>query len=189
MEESVRASWSSRQLERQISTLYDDPQQLELGISSMGGASDENEPGTQVIELNTHASELNTHALELNNHAPELNNHAPELNNHAPELNNHALCEPKQLTDLPPDLQKQLTELKKRENKRQVICNLILALCAFHPMTKKEFSTYLNRKENYLKHEFLQPLINNKKLKYLYPELIRHPYQAYITNGNISVSD
>ena len=175
MEESVRASWSSRQLERQISTLYDDPQQLELGISSMGGASDENEPGTQVIELNTHASELNTHALELNNHAPELNN--------------HALCEPKQLTDLPPDLQKQLTELKKRENKRQVICNLILALCAFHPMTKKEFSTYLNRKENYLKHEFLQPLINNKKLKYLYPELIRHPYQAYITNGNISVSD
>ncbi len=37
MEESVRASWSSRQLERQISTLYDDPQQLELGISSMGG--------------------------------------------------------------------------------------------------------------------------------------------------------
>lgn len=175
MEESVRASWSSRQLERQISTLYDDPQQLELGISSMGGASDENEPGTQVIELNTHASELNTHALELNNHAPELNN--------------HALCEPKQLTDLPPDLQKQLTELKKRENKRQVICNLILALCAFHPMTKKELSTYLNRKENYLKHEFLQPLINNKKLKYLYPELIRHPYQAYITNGNISVSD
>jgi ATP-dependent DNA helicase RecG len=93
------------------------------------------------------------------------------------------------LTDLPPDLQKQLTELKKRENKRQVICNLILALCAFHPMTKKELSTYLNRKENYLKHEFLQPLINNKKLKYLYPEVIRHPYQAYITNGNISVSD
>lgn len=45
----------------------DDPQQLELGISSMGGASHENEPGTQVIELNNHASELNNHAPGLNN--------------------------------------------------------------------------------------------------------------------------
>ena len=62
----------------------------------MGVASHENEPGIQVIELK--------------NHAPEPKNHA---NNHAPELKNHALFETDQLTDLPPDLQKRLTDLKK----------------------------------------------------------------------------
>ena len=56
-------------------------------------------------------------------------------------------------------------------------------------MTKKELSKYLGRKEDYLKKEFLQPLLSNKKLKYLYPEVIRHPNQAYITNRNISVAD
>ena len=55
------------------------------------------------------------------------------------------------------------------------------------PMTKKELSAYLRRREDYLKHLFLTPMIISGELRYLYPEMVKHPKQAYMTNQPLEV--
>ena len=56
-------------------------------------------------------------------------------------------------------------------------------------MTKKELSAYLRRREDYLKHLFLTPMIISGELRYLYPEMVKHPKQAYMTNQPLEAHD
>lgn len=48
-------------------------------------------------------------------------------------------------------------------------------------MTSDEIALLFNKREDYIRRKYLKKLIAEKKLKYLYPEIINHPEQAYVT--------
>ena len=119
--------------------------------------------------LNPHVQSLNTQAQALNTHDQILIPQDPEISTHAGK-------------PIPQDLLSRLQSLKKRERDKTILKELLLELCAIAPMTKKELSMYLKRREDYLKTLFLSPMIASGELKYLYPEMVKHPKQAYITS-------
>lgn len=49
-------------------------------------------------------------------------------------------------------------------------------------MKATEIAGYFQKEESYFKRKYLSTMIAEKKLKYLYPEMINHPEQAYLTN-------
>ena len=55
-----------------------------------------------------------------------------------------------------------------------------MQLCEVYPMTALEIAGYLKKGEKHVKRKYLQNMIGSKKLKYLYPEMINHPEQAYV---------
>jgi len=113
---------------------------------------------TQVSGANTHASSANTHASGVNTYAPKGGS-----------------------IELPPRIIDLLGQLKKRESSPEKLSTAICELCRVKPMTKAELAKHLSRKENYIMKNFLVPMVAGKKLRHLYPEMIRHPHQAYIT--------
>jgi ATP-dependent DNA helicase RecG len=56
---------------------------------------------------------------------------------------------------------------------------IIISLCAWKPMSLNDISTLIRRTPNYVSQSYLNPLITDGKLTYLYPEMIRHPNQKY----------
>jgi hypothetical protein len=46
-----------------------------------------------------------------------------------------------------------------------------------------EIAGYLSKGEGYVKRKYLSGLIATKRLKYLHPEMINHPEQAYLVNS------
>ena len=119
---------------------------------------------------------LNTHGPVVNAHDESLNTHGQAANTHAKAVITHGK------TRIPEELLSRLQKLKKREQDKTVLKELILELCAIAPMTKRELAGHLRRKEDYLKHLFLSPMIASGELRYLHPEMVKHPSQAYITN-------
>ncbi len=117
------------------------------------------------VRINTHASGVNTHASGANTHASGVNTYAPKGES----------------IELPPRLIDLLGQLKKREPSPEKLTTAICELCRVKPMTKAELAKHLSRKENYIMKNFLVPMVAGKKLRHLYPEMIRHPHQAYIT--------
>lgn len=81
------------------------------------------------------------------------------------------------------ELKERLEALGKRMNDPQIIQELVLDLCRIRPMSLKELSDFLQRREDYLISKYIRPMLTNKLLHYLHPEMIKHPEQAYITNN------
>jgi len=122
--------------------------------------------------MNSQASDVNTHASGANTHASGANTHASGANTHDPKADRAEL--PTEIIDL-------LRQLKKRESSPEKLSTVICGLCLVKPMTKAEIAKHVNRKENYIMKNFLVPMVAGKKLRHLYPEMIKHPHQAYIT--------
>ena len=55
----------------------------------------------------------------------------------------------------------------------------IINLCAKQALTLEELSDLLNRSGDFLRKDYLQPLIKEKRIKLLYPTMPNHPKQAY----------
>ena len=140
--------------------------------------------GKLTSPLGTATDGLNTHAERLNTHAEGLNTHAERLNTHAEETADKDNVELRQslLLDLPPEIKERLEGIGRRNGNSLLIQSLILDLCRIHPMTKRMLAILLNRREDYIKQKFLSPMLASKSLLYLYPEMRKHPSQAYITN-------
>lgn len=82
--------------------------------------------------------------------------------------------------DLPPDLQMRISQLGTRPGEK--IRPLILELCAIRPLPASHLAAILgNRNPRALKREHLEPMRTSGQLAYLYPEMERHPQQAYRT--------
>ena len=73
--------------------------------------------------------------------------------------------------------------LSKRVNDAEVLKRLILRICSIRAFKSTELAVILGKRENYLKRKFLGAMISKKELKYLYPKMINHPEQAYLTNS------
>ena len=84
------------------------------------------------------------------------------------------------ITSLPEALLKELGELKQRTSP-QKMKDLVLRLCEVRPMTRDDLMFYLKRGsttiDNYIS------LMLGKELDYLYPMMIHHPSQAYVSLG------
>jgi ATP-dependent DNA helicase RecG len=84
------------------------------------------------------------------------------------------------LAELPEEIKTQVCGLKKREKDPTVIYNLIEQLCCIRAYRLVDLSILLKRKQDTLA-EYLKVLLDKKIVGYRFPEMIRHPDQAYLT--------
>ena len=88
--------------------------------------------------------------------------------------------------ELPSDLQRRISELGGRPGEK--IRPLILELCSTRPLSATFLATVLgDRNPRALKREHLEPMRSSGQLAYLYPDMERHPQQAYRTAGQITL--
>jgi ATP-dependent DNA helicase RecG len=84
---------------------------------------------------------------------------------------------------LPKELLERIEQLNQREHDIEKVKSIILEMCAIRAMKAIEIAGHLNKGEGYVKRKHLSAMIAEKKLKYLHPDMINHPEQAYITNS------
>lgn len=89
---------------------------------------------------------------------------------------------PLDLSTPPLEILEQIKTLKKREHNKAKIEAIIMDLCKWKPLKASEIAKYFQKEESYFKRKYLSTMIAEKKLKYLHPEMINHPEQAYLTN-------
>jgi ATP-dependent DNA helicase RecG len=86
--------------------------------------------------------------------------------------------------DLPPNLQMRISQLGTRPGEK--IRPLILELCAIRPLPASQLAAMLgDRNPRALKREHLEPMRTSGQLAYLYPDMERHPQQAYLTTESL----
>lgn len=116
---------------------------------------------------------------ELSVLLPELSTPPPDLKAPATELS----TPPAEINTPPREILERINALNKREHDKRKVESIILDLCSLKPMKAAEIARHFNRKEAYFKRKYLSGMIAEKKMKYLYPEMINHPEQAYLTNN------
>jgi ATP-dependent DNA helicase RecG len=92
----------------------------------------------------------------------------------------HGLSTPL-LETLPENIQLAIKSLGKRVNDTEIMKKIILNICSIKPFKSTELAEILGKREDYIKRKFLGELVATKHLKYLHPDMINHPEQAYIT--------
>lgn len=80
---------------------------------------------------------------------------------------------------LPPALAAKVNELGKRPGNR--IRPLVQELCAWRPLMASQLGEILARRDDVLRRDHLSPMIDAGELFYLYPDMEKHPQQAYTT--------
>lgn len=78
-------------------------------------------------------------------------------------------------------IQIQELNLKQRVHDSEKITEIIKTLCSIRPMTSNEIAHALGKREDYIRRKYLSQLIETGELLYLFPEMINHPEQAYLT--------
>jgi len=89
---------------------------------------------------------------------------------------------PLDLKTPPQEILNRISALNKREHDKAKVESIIMDLCRLRSWKAVEIAEYFQKKESYFKRKYLSTMIAEKKLKYLYPEMINHPEQAYLTN-------
>lgn len=84
------------------------------------------------------------------------------------------------LSRLPPELQGDILFLGRRIEPAEAE-RLILALCAAQPLSADEIALMLDRTKNYISNKYLYRMVRDGKLRYLHPEMVKHPTQKYVT--------
>jgi ATP-dependent DNA helicase RecG len=79
---------------------------------------------------------------------------------------------------LPEHLRIQVDELGKRPGEK--IRSVILGLCSWKALSSSELAEIIGRKDNEsIRRDHLKPMIDAGQLEYVYPDMERHPQQAY----------
>lgn len=82
---------------------------------------------------------------------------------------------------LSPSLRQRLAAFGPRASKDEVE-DLLVAICRERPCTMEELSALLSRRStSNLQYQYVTPLVASGRLLYLYPDMPRHPRQAYRT--------
>lgn len=125
------------------------------------------EPNTGDLGANTSDLRVNTSDLEAN--TSDLRGNTSDL---APDAG-----------ELPEPLLAALATLSPKARKHR-LWPLILWLCSIRPHNAEQLARHLNRQVVALKTGHLNPLREQQGLlEYLYPEVINHPQQAYVTSA------
>jgi predicted HTH transcriptional regulator len=72
----------------------------------------------------------------------------------------------------------------RKKSPKLVVEKTILSLCKLQELTLDELADLLNRSNESIRKDYLQPMIKDKRLRYRYPTLPNHPDQAYATNDS-----
>ena len=84
------------------------------------------------------------------------------------------------MQELPEPLREKIRSLGKRPGER--MRPVILEICSIRPFTGSELTELLGKKNPHaLKKDHLRPLLQSGELVYLYPDMEKHPRQAYQT--------
>jgi len=121
-------------------------------------------------------SALSTEAGVLNTQASALNTEAGALKAKTGVINREDL-----FSELSPNLINRIKSIKQREKDRDKIKEIIKDVCRTRYYTLIELSIVFDRTIKYLSREFIKPMINSGEIKYKYPEMLKHPKQAYKT--------
>jgi ATP-dependent DNA helicase RecG len=84
------------------------------------------------------------------------------------------------LDELPPELRASVESLGQRTRDRDRICDVIVALCRHRPYQGRELATLLGRRSDYLRRQYLTPLLRDERLHYRYPDEPYRSDQAYL---------
>ncbi|UTA47458.1 putative DNA binding domain-containing protein [Simiduia sp. 21SJ11W-1] len=68
---------------------------------------------------------------------------------------------------------------------KQLVEETIIKLCSVTPLSLPTLTDLLNRSQEVVRKDYLQPMIKDRRLKYRYPTRLNHPDQAYIANDAI----
>lgn len=81
--------------------------------------------------------------------------------------------------ELPQVLRIRIADLSAKERDKSKIQKLIVEICKIKAYKLSELAHILGRNSDYLSSTYIKPLIENGELTYRYPEMIKHPDQAY----------
>ena len=129
-------------------------------------------------KLSTPAQEISTPPREISTPPQEISTQPQEISTQPQEISTQPLY-----TELPSEVLEEISSLRKKEHNFEKVSNLILKVCSVKSMTSDEIAQIFNKREDYMRRKYLKKLIAEKKLNYLYPEMINHPEQAYLTNN------
>jgi ATP-dependent DNA helicase RecG len=115
-----------------------------------------------------------------NTPASHENTPASAQNTPARDENTPAQAEPGRLLDtVPLDLRRRLPG-PGRHLRRDILQELVLALCAWRPLSARELAELLGRHDTkHLVRETLSPMVAESRLAYTIPEMENHPEQRY----------
>jgi ATP-dependent DNA helicase RecG len=85
--------------------------------------------------------------------------------------------------DIPNNVLLQIQELnlKQRIHDSEKITEIIKTLCSIRPLTSNEIAHVFGKREDYIRRKYLSKMIKIGELVYLFPEMVNHPEQAYLT--------
>ena len=83
---------------------------------------------------------------------------------------------------LPEILIDKIRNLSVRENDSGKIKEIISEICTIRPFKLNEIAAILKKSEKHISRYFLKPMVENNELRFLHPEMINHPEQAYLSN-------
>ncbi|MBC8458721.1 MAG: hypothetical protein H8D67_12075, partial [Deltaproteobacteria bacterium] len=134
-------------------------------------------PDLQVTgDLSTQPSDLSTPPPGLSTPPPKISTPPPDVSTPPPGLS----TPPPDI--IPVELINEISGLKQREHDSNKIKRLIKKLCAYKALSSHEIAELFGKREDYFKRKYLSTMIESKELRYLHPEMINHPEQAYVTN-------
>lgn len=128
-------------------------------------------------ELTTHGEVTITQGKELTTHGEGAITQGEELTTQGESLITH---DPVTIADLPDDLKAEVSQIGIRASKEN-LSDCIIKLCKWRELTAAQLSVIIEKGEKHLRKEYLKPLIDQGKIKYKYPDMIKHPDQAYKT--------
>jgi len=138
--------------------------------------------------VNPYAEAVNPYGESVNPYAGSVNPYGETVNPYGDRVdlttNSSISSTPRTyenlLAELPEDIKEKVLDLKKRELDQTKIFQIIENLCLIRAYRLVDLSTLLKRKQDTLA-EYLKVLLDDEIIGYRFPEMIRHPEQAYLT--------
>jgi len=115
----------------------------------------------------------------LDSLSPNLDDLSPNLDGLSPNLDG--------LSPNPPPLPAELEEMVRNLGMRarpEASKNVIIALCSFNPMSKRELAQFMGRSED-TTGDLLRDLVAEGRIELVYPDVPNHPNQKYRKMGDI----
>ena len=129
---------------------------------------------SKVIPENT--GDLDSNTGDLASNTSDLDSNTSDLDSNTSDLDSN-------ISDFPEALEGAISELSPKARKEK-LWPIIVWLCNLQPLSAESLAKLLNRQPSSLKSGHLTPLRENEGLlAYLYPEVVNHPEQAYLTTA------
>jgi ATP-dependent DNA helicase RecG len=150
----------------------------DLVISKGKGRATYYLPGKKVRKPVADLDEISTQPPIVSTQPPATSTQPPATSTQPPVTSTQPQLE------IPKEVMDKISKLKKKIYDEQKVREIIRNLCSIRALKSDEIAAILSRREDYIRRKFLNQMIGRKELKYLHPEMINHPEQAYITNKN-----